>query len=191
FGGDPMTVSMFVEASIKVSKRNGLLSCAKHFPGLGAAIRDPHKKIALASYDEIVWRQREMIPFRTAVENGVDIIMTTHMHIPKLDNKIVTGSETIISNLLRKNLAFDGPIITDDLTMAGASMLGDIGERTVAAFNAGHDLLLFGRDYEEAFKAYDYFTNACERGEISKERIDAALDRVTGIKFKLKASVIH
>ena len=191
FGYDPATVSAFVEASVKVSKAKGLLSCAKHFPGLGAAVNDPHKKIALASFDEIVWQQREMIPFRAAVENGVDIVMTTHMHVPKLDSKIVTGSEKIISSLLRNTLAFDGPIITDDLTMTGASALGDIGERTVAAFMAGHDLLLFGRDFNEASKAYDYFVNACERGEIPRERIDAALDRVMGIKFKLKASVMH
>ena len=191
FGEDPETVSMFVEASIRVSKAKGLLSCVKHFPGLGAAAHDPHKKNALAMYDEIVWQQREMIPFRTAVENGVDIVMTTHMHAPKLDNKIVTGSEKIISGLLRKSLAFDGPIVTDDLLMGGASPLGDIGERTVAAFNAGHDLLLFGRNFDEACRAYEYFINACERGEIPREKIDAALDRVMGIKFKLKASVMH
>ena len=191
FGSDPETVSEFVQASIRVSKAKGLLSCAKHVPGLGAAVNDPHKKIALASYDEIVWQQREMIPFRTAVESGVDMMMTTHMHVPKLDSKIVTGSEKIISSLLRSTLAFDGPIITDDLTMTGAEALGDVGRRTVAAFMAGHDLLLFGQKFDEAEKAFEYFYNACERGEIPRDRINAALDRVMGIKFKLKASVIH
>jgi beta-glucosidase-like glycosyl hydrolase len=74
--------------------------------------------------------------------------------------------------------------------MAGAAELGDIGPRTVAAFNAGHDLLLFGRDWEQAALAYDYFIDAYRREEISEERVSAALGRVSGVKFKLDSSVI-
>lgn len=191
FAADAGTVSLFVEAMIKVSKAKGLLTCAKHFPGLGSATNDPHKKTAVALYDEIIWQQREKIPFQAAVETGVDFIMTTHLHLPKIDDTIVTGSSKIISGLIRQILSFDGPIMTDDLTMVGATALGDIEERTVKAFLAGHDILLFGQDFQKARKAYNAFVEAYREGEITEERINDALNRVMGIKFKLKMSVIH
>lgn len=190
FGTDAGTVSLFVKAMVKVSKAKGLLTCAKHFPGLGAAINDPHKKTAVATYDEVIWQQREKIPFQASVESEVDMVMTTHLHLPEIDDKIVTGSDKIISEMLRQALSFDGPIITDDLTMAGAAALGDIEERTLAAFMAGHDILLFGQDFETARKAYKAFYEACQKGEIPEDRINASLDRVMGIKFKLKVSVL-
>jgi len=191
FGTDAGTVSIFVEAMVKVSKAKGLLSCAKHFPGLGTATSDPHKKTAVAAYDEIIWQQREKIPFQAAVDAGVDFIMTTHLHLPKIDDTIVTGSNKIISDMVRQVLSFDGPIMTDDLTMAGAAALGDIEERTVKAFKAGHDILLFGQDFQAARKAYNALVEACREGEIPEERINDALNRVMGIKFKLKMSVMH
>jgi beta-N-acetylhexosaminidase len=191
FSDDPSTVARFVEASVKVSGSHGLMSCLKHFPGLGAAVNDPHSQTAVADYDEMIWQLREQVPFLAGVVAGADMIMTTHVLVPALDHNIVTGSEKIIRELIRGLLAFDGPIITDDLTMGGASALGDIGERTVAAFNAGHDLLLFGQDFETAFRAYDFFVDAVRRGDVPQERIKASLDRVSGIKFKLGRSVIQ
>ncbi len=191
FSESPDVVARFVEASVTVSRTNGLLSCLKHFPGLGAAVNDPHHQTAVADYDEFVWQQRERIPFAAGVAAGADLIMTTHVMVPAIDHRLVTGSEKVISQMLRGTLAFDGPIITDDLSMSGAAALGDIGERTVAAFNAGHDLLLFGQDFETAFRAYDFFVDAVRRGEVDHRRLQASLDRVSGIKFKLGRSVIQ
>lgn len=190
FGDDPDTVARFVEASVGVAKQHGLLSCLKHFPGLGVSTIDPHKATATADYDEIVWKQRERIPFTAGVAAGADLIMTTHVILPEVDNTIVTGSREIISNWIRRELLFDGPVMTDDLLMGGASALGTPGERTVAAFNAGNDILLFGQDYETAIVAYDRFVDAVKRGEVSATRVRAALDRVAGLKFRLARSVV-
>lgn len=189
FGHTADMVIPFVKAAVGISTRVGLLSCLKHFPGLGIAAADPHQALPTVDYDELVWQQREKRPFAAGVECGADMIMTTHLRVPKLDDKIVTGSQKIVSELLRKQLAFDGPVITDDLTMKGADCLGHIGERTVAAFKAGHDLLLFGQDIDASMEAYEYFRDALMRGEISKERVTTSLDRVAGIKFKLGKSV--
>lgn len=190
FGRKSEQVSPFVEKAVDVLKKYGLLSCLKHFPGLGAAEIDPHEATSAVSYDELIWEQRERLPFAAGIERGADMIMTTHVRVPAMDKTIVTGSEEIVSRLLRKYLAFDGPIVTDDLTMKGAECLGRIGERTVAAFKAGHDLLLFGQDSDAAMEAYEYFRNAVARNEIPLERVVAALDRVTGIKFKLGRSAV-
>lgn len=189
FGDSPELVAEFVRKSVQVSRTNGLLSCLKHFPGLGEAVVDPHLGVASMNYDEFVWKQREKVPFDAGIAAGADLIMTTHVVLPQLDTKIATGSEKIMTELLRGELAFDGPVITDDLCMKGAEALGDIGERTVAAFNAGHDLLLFGQESELAMQAYDYFCEAGRRGEIDPKHVMTSLDRIAGVKFRLGRSV--
>ncbi len=190
FGTTPELVAKFVAASVTTSMNHGLISCLKHFPGFGAAKNDPHQKTAIADFDMYLWEQRERIPFVAGIEAGADMIMTTHMRIPKLDGQIVTASSRILQEMVRGGLGFDGPIITDDLCMGGATELGDPGERAVAAFNAGHDILLFGQNTDASMQAFDYFVDACKRGEIDSDRIRASLDRVAGLKFKLGRSAL-
>ncbi len=190
FGSSPELVARFAAKSVQISKAHGLISCLKHFPGFGAAKNDPHLKTAIADYDDMLWEQREKVPFHAGIDAGADMIMTTHMRLPKIDTHIVTASPRIIHELIRKSLSFDGPVITDDLCMGGAVELGDPGERAVAAFNAGHDILLFGQQTELAMQAFDYFVDACKRGEVSPERIRTSLARIAGLKFKLGRSAI-
>ncbi|MDF1544714.1 MAG: glycoside hydrolase family 3 N-terminal domain-containing protein [bacterium] len=190
FGEQPEKVARFVRTAVQISKENKLLSCLKHFPGLGAATQDPHSELASADYGVVLWEQREMIPFLAGVEAGADLIMTTHMKLPTIDDQIVTASSKIISELIRQVLGFEGPIITDELTMKGADSLGHVGERTVKAFNAGHDLLLFGKEFDLALEAYEYFLNACDRKEIDQQRIARSLNRIAGTKFRLAGSVV-
>jgi len=191
FSDDFNQVARFVEKSVEVARHNGLLCCLKHFPGLGAVAEDPHNEIPEADYDEKLWAQREKVPFLAGVRKGAEMIMTTHMRVPKIDDKIVTESEKIINLLIRKQLGFEGPVITDSLEMKGAAELGDPGEKAVKAFNAGHDILLFGQDLEESMDAFDYFDEACGRGEISESRIETALQRISGIKLKLDSNVLQ
>lgn len=190
FGAEPTDVIPFVQMSIRLARRHGLLSCVKHFPGLGAASVDPHHAVATADYDLNTWSGREMRPFEAAVTSGVGLIMTTHLMLPAIDDTIVTGSTRIIDQLLRGMLAFEGPVITDDLCMEGAGELGDIGERTIKAFLAGHDLLLFGQDTTRAVEAMDAFAAAVERGDIPAERLRRSLERIASIKCLLGNKVI-
>lgn len=191
FGETPEQVARFVEAAVTVSRTAGLLSCLKHFPGLGAAKNDPHLSTSVALYDRILWEQRERIPFAAGVAAGCDLIMTTHVRVPSLDKRIATGSEKIVNQLIRESLGFEGLIITDDLCMHGAAELGDIGERTVAAFNAGHDLLLFGQNMEASMQAFDFFRKAVERREIDPLRVQKSLDRLASVKIKLGRPVLY
>jgi len=188
FGTTAADVTPFVEASVETSARAGLLSCLKHFPGLGDAAIDPHAETSVVDFDPVVWEQREKLPFVAGIEAGADMIMTTHVRYPGFDDKIATGSRMIVNGLIRQMLAFDGPVITDDLSMGGAAVLGSHGERAVAAFEAGHDILLYGQNTEAAVEAFDYFREAAERGDVSKDRLTSALSRVSGIKFKLKST---
>lgn len=190
FGKTAEKVIPFVESAVEIAYKSGILSCLKHFPGLGAATIDPHEQTAIAYYDQQDWQHREGLVFTAGISKGADMIMTTHLKLPKFDNTIVTGSEYFIDQVLRENLSFHGTVITDDLTMKGADELGDIGERTIKAFNAGHDLLLFGQDFDLAIEAYERFRQAYEHGDIDPERLHTALDRIRGLKFKLTKSVL-
>ncbi|PWB68025.1 hypothetical protein C3F09_12485 [candidate division GN15 bacterium] len=191
FGTTPEAVARFVESAVTVSSGAGLLSCLKHFPGLGAARNDPHLHTSTAGYDRMTWEQRERIPFAAGIAAGCDLIMTTHVCATGIDRRIATGSDIIVSGMIRDTLGFEGPVITDDLCMAGAAELGDIGERTVAAFQAGHDLLLFGQNMEASMQAFGYFRDAVRRGEITADRISKSLERLAGLKIKLGRPVLR
>lgn len=191
FGATPDAAIPFVQTSIRLARRNGLLSCAKHFPGFGAAAADPHVASSSADYDLNTWSGREMKVFEAAIAAGVELVMTTHMRLPKIDNStIATGSHHIVDHMLRVMLNFEGPVITDDLCMGGAAELGDIGTRTIAAFMAGHDLLLFGQDTDQAVEAMDAFAAAVDNGRIPKERLRRSLERIASVNCTLGNKVI-
>lgn len=185
FGTDAGTVALFVAQAVYLAHDAGLLACLKHFPGLGAATVDPHMGIAEADYTRAQWLEREKIPFEDGLAKGADLVMTTHLRLPEISEETVTGSSLIINDLLRQELDYEGAVITDDLTMAGAKEMGNPGERALKAFLAGHDILLFGREWSAAEAAHTCLVNAFEDGVIEPERLILSLDRVTALRYKL------
>jgi beta-N-acetylhexosaminidase len=190
FGNTPAKVIPFVERSVRIASRTGLISCLKHFPGFGAAGEDPHFKTTSADYNYQTFLNREALSFKAGIGAGADLIMTTHMSLPAVDSLPATISGEIIKKLLREALDFDGIAITDDLLMMGADSFGDYGERALRAFLAGHDILLFGRDFRAAREAINYFKDAYKHGVISDSRLELSLDRISGIKSKLTVPAI-
>jgi beta-N-acetylhexosaminidase len=190
FGDNPARVIAFIERSIRIAKKVGLLSCLKHFPGLGASSDDPHQKMASADYDLQTFLNREALTFKAGIGAGADMVMTTHLLLPKIDARPVTESKVVLNLLLREKLEFDGVIITDDLLMKGYEGTGHYGEKALQAFNAGHDILLFGSDHEAAREAITYFREAYGKGLIENDRLAASLERISGIKSKLSTSVV-
>lgn len=185
FGSTAEAVAPFVFEAVSITNKNNILSCLKHFPGLGESQIDPHISTAHSNYDLETWNKRERIPFEAGIEAGANMIMTTHLQLSSFDKEIVTGSKQIINSLLRDKLNFNKIIITDDLLMKGASILGDIEQRAVFAFNAGHDILLFGQDFDKAKEAFENFRNVVTDETINTERIKNSLDRIAELKEKL------
>jgi beta-N-acetylhexosaminidase len=190
FSSSASRVIPFIEKSIDICRKAGLLSCLKHFPGLGAARDDPHIKMSVADFDYQTFLNREGIPFKAGIDNDVDMIMTTHLLLPKLDSKPATVSEVVVNQLLRNKLGFYGIVITDDLLMKGANELGSVEERALEAFLAGHDLLLFGQDFSAVRKTISYFKEAVKDGRLNENRLSDSLDRISGIKSKIALPVI-
>lgn len=189
YGTTKETVIPFIEESVKLAKKQNILSCLKHFPGLGDASVDPHKATAVGDFDFHIWSLREKEVFLAGAEVGADLIMTTHISLPKMNDTLVTGSEEFIQSYLRSELNYDGAVISDDLTMKGCDPLGDYGQRTVKAFLAGHDILLFGQNLDASMEAYEHFHHAVHTNEIPEKRLQTALERVAGLKLKMIQSV--
>ncbi|MFH1686437.1 MAG: glycoside hydrolase family 3 N-terminal domain-containing protein [bacterium] len=185
YGKEPQQVANFVTRAVELMHRSHMLCCLKHFPGLGQATIDPHLAVAEAAYDLATWTERERIPFAAGIKAGADMVMTTHLKVPAIDQVIATGSSAVVNGLLRQDLGFDGVVITDEMAMLGADALGDMGARTVAALQAGHDIVLFGQNLANARRAYEAVSEAVSSRQLSPEVITRALDRVANLKQRL------
>jgi len=190
FGDSPARVIPFVEKAIRICQRVGLLSCLKHFPGLGPASDDPHLKMAKSDSDLQTFLNRDGLTFNAGIESGTDMVMTTHVVLPAIDKLPVTLSEMTINLLLREKLNFDGVAVTDDLLMHGLDDFGDYGERALKAFQAGHDILLFGANWKAAKAAVERIKKAIREGQLDESRLEISLNRISGIKSKLTVSAI-
>jgi beta-N-acetylhexosaminidase len=187
FGEDPKGVGDLVSAYIKGAHEGGMLTTVKHFPGHGDTATDSHLGVAKVNVDRAHLETIELPPFRQAIAAGVDSVMVAHVTVPALDsdpNHVATISPSVVSDLLEKQLNFNGIIVTDALDMAGLTHLfqNDIGRAAVEAFKAGNDLLLIPADLGAS---YDAMLKAVESGEISRERLDRSVRKI----LKAKASL--
>ncbi|HEY1272343.1 MAG TPA: glycoside hydrolase family 3 N-terminal domain-containing protein, partial [Terriglobales bacterium] len=158
FGGDPQAVGDLVAAYIRGAHEAGLMVTAKHFPGHGDTATDSHLGVAKVTGDMARLRSVELPPFEKAIQAGVDAVMVAHVSIPALEpdpNRVATTSTSVVSDLLKKQLGFQGIVVTDALDMAGLTRLyaSDVGRAAVEAFKAGNDLLLIPADLDASYRA--------------------------------------
>lgn len=187
FGENPEQVASFVEAYIDGAhsdRKNPVLVTAKHFPGHGDTTEDSHLELARLDADRDRIESVELVPFRKAIEAGVDAVMTAHLNVPALEpeNIPATVSSKIITGVLRDELGFHGLVVTDAMDMQGLSLMFDSGEASVRAIEAGADVLLMPKRPEEAIRAV---VAAVEKGRISRKRLDESVDRVLAAKLRL------
>jgi beta-N-acetylhexosaminidase len=187
FGEDPKQVGDLVTAYIKGAHEGGMLVTVKHFPGHGDTATDSHLGVASVNGDRAHLDSIELPPFRQAIAAGVDSVMVAHVTVPALDsdpNHVATISPSVVSDLLEKQMGFNGLIVTDALDMAGLTKLfvNDIGRAAVEAFKAGNDLLLIPADLGAS---YDAMVKAVHSGEIPRERLDHSVLKILKIKASL------
>jgi len=187
FGEDPAQVSDLVAAYIRGAHEGGMMVTAKHFPGHGDTATDSHLGLASVSGDRARLDAVELAPFRRAIAAGVDSIMVAHVTVPALDpdpNHVATISSAVVTDLLQKQLGFNGLVVTDALDMAGLTHLfaNNIGRAAVEAFKAGNDLLIIPADFPASYNAV---LQAVRSGEISRDRLDHSVLKI----LKLKASL--
>jgi beta-N-acetylhexosaminidase len=184
YGENPLRVSEYVRAFIQGARsdpKNRVLTTAKHFPGHGDTSVDSHLAMPSISSDRAHLESVELVPFRAAVAEGVDSIMTAHIAVPALEapDLPATLSPAIMTGLLRDELKFQGLIVTDALDMGGVAKGYPAGEAAVRALEAGADVLLMPSDPEAAIRAV---VAAVRKGRLSTKRIDESVARVLAAK---------
>ncbi|MDY0406402.1 glycoside hydrolase family 3 protein [Virgibacillus sp. 179-BFC.A HS] len=182
YGENPDMVSRLGIAQINAFQEENVIATAKHFPGHGDTDTDSHTALPIIHHDLETLYEIDLKPFKAAIENGIDAIMTAHIVVPALDDSGLpaTLSKPILTDLLRNEMGFDGLIITDSLGMSGANVVPE-DRVAVEAFKAGADILL---NPPKVAVAYNGMMDAIESGEISEERLDASVSRILTKKME-------
>jgi beta-N-acetylhexosaminidase len=142
FHSQPRAISELALGLIHGLQQGGMSSVGKHFPGHGHVKADSHHEIPVDGRPYAAIEASDLQPFRRLIENGLGGIMPAHVIYPDVDGKPAGFSEVWLKNILRRQLGFDGMILSDDLSMAGASSAGGVVERAAAAIGAGCDMVL-------------------------------------------------
>jgi beta-glucosidase-like glycosyl hydrolase len=206
FGEDPAGVSRFVVSFVKGVQSEHVLATAKHFPGHGDTHIDSHRSLPILGVDRARLDQVELLPFRAAIDAGVRSIMIGHLAVPSLDAELVpvrkpgagenpygtaasevpqngtmpaTTSKKIVGDLLRREMKFDGLVVSDAMDMGGITEHFDAGEAAIRAIEAGQDQVLMSPNVDAAIAAVKA---AVKSGRLSEARIDQSVRRILDAK---------
>ena len=185
FGTDAACVSNMMLEVADGLLDNGVIPCVKHFPGHGSTAGDTHQGLAYTDKTLEELMSCELVPFQTAVDNGLPMIMVSHISVPSVtgDDTPASLSHFLVTELLREQMGFDGIVITDGMGMGAIEDNYESGEAAVLAVQAGCDMLLITADFPEAYQAV---LDAVEDGRISEQQIDASVKRILRIKYSLR-----
>jgi beta-N-acetylhexosaminidase len=210
YGEDPVAVGKFVAAFIEGAQANGVIATAKHFPGHGDTATDSHRGLPEIDVSRTRLNAVELVPFQSAVKAGVGSVMTGHIGMPQIDPTAVVplprdvklkpidtdeGAEVVVekgtipttlspvmNGILRRDLGFNGLIVTDAMSMSGLTLYFTQEEASVRALEAGADLLLKPADADAAIRGV---RDAVSKGRLKEDRIDQSVRKVLAAKFDL------
>jgi len=182
FSGDPKTVAAFGQQFIDGVESEGLVATAKHFPGHGDTDTDSHISLPIINHDYTRLDSLELIPFRSAINNGLQSVMSAHIAFPKISqNPQIPGTldELVLNRILMDSLNFKGMVVTDGLEMKGIASNFSPGNAVVRALRAGADLMLLSPDLATAVNEVE---KAVEQGMITEERINTSVKKLLAWK---------
>jgi beta-N-acetylhexosaminidase len=184
--GDPAEVARLGGALIDALQQGGLAACGKHFPGHGDTALDSHVALPVVEQGLDRLRRVEFVPFREAVRREAAFIMTAHVLVPALDEaRPATLSPAIVDGLLRRELGFEGAILSDDLEMRAITDAWTVPDAAVAAVAAGCDgVLVCSGDLDLQAATLEALVHAVEDGRIPVRRLDAAIRRLEAQKHR-------
>jgi beta-N-acetylhexosaminidase len=183
FGTDPGAVSELAAAFLDGLEAAGTLGCLKHFPGLGGTALDTHRELAVCERDaERLWRE-DVEPFRRLASRA-DAVMVGHAAYPAVTGRadLPAGqSRRIVGEWLRRELGFEGAILSDDLEMGALRSRPD-EENARAAVEAGCDLLLFCHQADRARRSRDLLDRDLRAGRLAPERVRESSSRIAALR---------
>lgn len=183
YSDDAETVSRFGAAFIKGVQVNGIIACAKHYPGHGNTDIDSHSSLPVIPSSREELMDNEFKPFKAAVEAGVQMIMTGHISLPAIDTTLLPASHSFIitGGILRDEWGYDGLIVTDGLEMGALTKHAWAGESAIRAVESGADILLLPINVKHTINT---LITAVESGRISEDRINESVQRIWNAKKK-------
>ena len=184
YGSDPALVERFGNQMMKGLRDGNVMPTVKHFPGHGDTAVDSHLGLPVVDKDLSELMENELIPFQSAIAQGVPCVMTSHILFPKLERekKPATMSHAILTGLLREKLGFQGIIITDCLEMGAIQSYYGTANGAVEAVKAGAQLLCISHTPGLVIESIHRIEAAVKSGEIKEELIDRAVENI--LKWK-------
>lgn len=181
FGSDHETVSKFISSMIRGFQTNGILSCAKHFPGHGNTIKDSHYDLPIVKKSLEKIREEEFQPFIKAIKARVDFVMMAHIIVEEIDSQLPCSLSPKAHEILRNELKFKGLILSDDMQMKAITDHRGTGEAAMMAIRAGSDLVEY-RDMEEAMLGLEGLKKAQKDKTIKPHEFADRLGRIEDTK---------
>ncbi|HLA78095.1 MAG TPA: beta-N-acetylhexosaminidase [Vicinamibacteria bacterium] len=184
FGDDPSLVARLGVAMIRGLQEGGVAACAKHFPGHGDTDTDSHLELPAVDHSRSRLEDVELRPFRAAVEAGVATIMTAHVLVRELDDRLPASLSPPVIDILRRQLKYDGVVVADDLEMKAVAAHWAPGPAAALAAKAGCDILPVCASHDAQASAIEGLIRAVEAEEIPWTEVDASALRIRRLKEK-------
>lgn len=195
YGSSAAEAAEIAAAFLEELQGKGIVGCIKHFPGLGASEVDSHEELPTVGISSEEFQAVDLAPYRHLIPGGsVEAVMVAHAAYPNLalqetgqDGKLLPASlsSNFVTTLLRQELGFDGLVLTDDLEMGAILKNYGIGEASLMAIDAGHDMICICAGVDSIRKAHETIANAVSDGRLSETRIDASVTRILRSKSRL------
>ena len=187
FSGSRQEVAQKVYSAVKGYVDSKMISTVKHFPGHNNQSKDTHSTIAQVNISPQQWDEY-IYTFKYSIDKGiVDVIMVGHIKFPKIDDKPATVSKVIIDGKLRKEIGYEGVVITDDMQMSSIWKYAQYCNTAKEALLAGNDILLYSQYTPRATLLTDIYNcilNAITSGEIAEDVINQKVLRILKLKIK-------
>lgn len=185
FGDDPATVGRLVAATVRGLQSEGVVATLKHFPGAGEIATDPHRELESLDRSRDELEARELVPFRTGIEAGARMVMAGHFALPALtgDESLPASlARSVITDLLRSKLGFEGVSITDALDMGALAQGAAQVINAIKAVTAGEDLLLGTPDVDLIRRLEEGLEQADRRGLTNPRDRQASAARLANVR---------
>jgi len=179
FGADPELVAKHVKVFIEGMQGRGVAACVKHFPGHGSVAEDSHKLLPVSDLSRSAL-EKHLKPFHSAVAAGVKLMMAAHIRFTAIDSRPVPFSTLFLQDVVRRELGFDGVLLSDDLDMAAVADR-PLPEVMAAGIEAGLDMALWGRNMRPVADPEPIIADFCQvmkQNSQLPERLQAKMDRI-------------
>ncbi|MGB4572099.1 MAG: glycoside hydrolase family 3 N-terminal domain-containing protein [Rectinemataceae bacterium] len=180
FGENPDEVAAHVAAAVRGAMQAGILATIKHFPGHGSTHVDTHRSIPVVEKSRARLEEEDFLPFRAGIDAGVDAVMTSHILFTALDGEMpATLSPAILRGVLRKEMKFEGIVISDSMNMGAIRKNFSSGEAAILALKAGVDIVMLSEEH------YDHSGEYLEKQKATIHAVEEAI-----ISGRLSASEV-